>query len=51
MCGIADREPAREASKRIVGDILMTAGEDLEDPSEYSPTVVKMSDEILDDTF
>ncbi|KAK4100831.1 hypothetical protein N658DRAFT_426770 [Parathielavia hyrcaniae] len=43
--------PAREASKRIVDDILLTAGEDLEDPSEYSPTVVKMNQDILDDTF
>ncbi|KAK4035360.1 chromatin modification-related protein EAF7-domain-containing protein [Parachaetomium inaequale] len=43
--------PAREASKRIVDNILLTAGEDLEDPSEYSPTVVKMNQDILDDTF
>ncbi|KAK3306636.1 DASH complex subunit Ask1-domain-containing protein [Chaetomium strumarium] len=43
--------PAREASKRIVDNILLTAGEDLEDPSEYSPTVVKMNHDILDDTF
>jgi DASH complex subunit ASK1 len=49
---VADlRRPAREASKRIVDDILLTAGEDLEDPSEYSPTVVKMNKDILDDTF
>ncbi|KAL2170315.1 hypothetical protein VTG60DRAFT_4994 [Thermothelomyces hinnuleus] len=43
--------PAREASKRIVDNILLTAGEDLDDPSEYSPTVVKMNKDILDDTF
>ncbi|KAL2159833.1 hypothetical protein VTH06DRAFT_1966 [Thermothelomyces fergusii] len=43
--------PAREASKRIVDHILLTAGEDLDDPSEYSPTVVKMNKDILDDTF
>ncbi|KAL2200402.1 chromatin modification-related protein EAF7-domain-containing protein [Corynascus similis CBS 632.67] len=43
--------PAREASKRIVDNILLTAGEDLEDSSEYSPTVVKMNQDILDDTF
>lgn len=43
--------PAREASKRIVDNILLTAGEDLDDPSEYSPTVVKMNKNILDETF
>ncbi|KAK3905445.1 chromatin modification-related protein EAF7-domain-containing protein [Staphylotrichum tortipilum] len=43
--------PAREASKRIVDNILLTAGEDLDDPSEYSPTVIKMNQDILDDTF
>lgn len=42
---------AREASKRIVDDILLTAGAELEGSSEYSPTVVKMSHDILDDTF
>lgn len=49
--GHANRGLAREASKRIVDNILLTAGEDLEDPSEYSPTVVKMNQDILDDTF
>lgn len=44
--------PAREASKRIVQDILLTAGEEINDnPSEYSPTMVKMNADILDDTF
>ncbi|KAL2120521.1 hypothetical protein VTJ04DRAFT_4548 [Mycothermus thermophilus] len=43
--------PAREASKRIVDNILLTAGEDLDDPDEYSPTMVKMKQDILDDTF
>ncbi|KAL2189534.1 CT20-domain-containing protein [Thermothelomyces heterothallicus CBS 203.75] len=38
-------------TKRIVDNILLTAGEDLDDPSEYSPTVVKMNKDILDDTF
>ncbi|KAJ4300459.1 hypothetical protein N0V88_003134 [Collariella sp. IMI 366227] len=42
--------PAREASRRIVDNILQTAGEDLEG-SEYSPTMVKMNHDILDDTF
>ena len=42
---------AREASKRIVDDILLTAGEELDESSEYSPTVVKMNPDILDDTF
>ncbi|KAI0888679.1 DASH complex subunit Ask1-domain-containing protein [Annulohypoxylon maeteangense] len=43
--------PAREASKRIVDDILITAGAAPEDSSEYSPTLVKMNQDILDDTF
>ncbi|KAI1386164.1 DASH complex subunit Ask1-domain-containing protein [Hypoxylon trugodes] len=43
--------PAREASKRIVDDILITAGAGPEDSSEYSPTMVKMNQDILDDTF
>lgn len=44
---------AREASKRIVDDILLTAGaapQYLEE-DEYSPTMVKMNKAILDDTF
>jgi DASH complex subunit ASK1 len=41
---------AREASKRIVEDLLLTAG-DAPDESEYSPTMVKMNPDILDDTF
>ncbi|KAI1205713.1 DASH complex subunit Ask1-domain-containing protein [Annulohypoxylon truncatum] len=43
--------PAREASKRIVDDILITAGAAPETSSEYSPTLVKMNQDILDDTF
>ncbi|ORY64888.1 Spc98 family-domain-containing protein [Pseudomassariella vexata] len=45
--------PAREASKRIVEDILMTAGAAPEygESSDYSPTMVKMNQDILDDTF
>jgi DASH complex subunit ASK1 len=46
---------AREASKRIVDDILLTAGEAPEfvdrADEEYSPTMVKMNEDILDDTF
>lgn len=47
-------EIAREASKRIVEDILLTAGaapEYVDDEEEYSPTMVKMNQDILDDTF
>ena len=48
----ADMFPtAREASKRIVDNILMTAGEYEGESEEYSPTVVKMNHDILDDTF
>ncbi|KAI0021264.1 Spc98 family-domain-containing protein [Xylariomycetidae sp. FL0641] len=43
--------PAREASRRIVDDILIGAGANPEDSSEYSPTMVKMNQDILDDTF
>ncbi|CAJ2514258.1 Uu.00g023770.m01.CDS01 [Anthostomella pinea] len=43
--------PAREASRRIVDDILITAGAAPEDPNEYSPTMVHMNQDILDDTF
>ncbi|KAG6064777.1 hypothetical protein E4U32_008090 [Claviceps aff. humidiphila group G2b] len=42
--------PAREASRRIVDDILTDAGAEL-GSSEYSPTMVKMSKDILNDTF
>jgi DASH complex subunit ASK1 len=42
--------PAREASRRIVDDILLDAGAD-PDSSEYSPTMVKMNENILDDSF
>lgn len=41
---------AREASRRIVDDILMDAGADMES-SEYSPTMVKMNEDILNDSF
>ncbi|KAH8912556.1 hypothetical protein BR93DRAFT_84577 [Coniochaeta sp. PMI_546] len=43
--------PAREASKRIVEDILMTAGAEPDEDGEYSPTMVKMNPNVLDDTF
>ncbi|CAM1511384.1 Fc.00g088970.m01.CDS01 [Cosmosporella sp. VM-42] len=42
--------PAREASKRIVDDILLDAGAD-PNSSEYSPTMVKMNEDILNDSF
>ncbi|KAH8156878.1 hypothetical protein CIB48_g11369 [Xylaria polymorpha] len=42
--------PAREASRRIVDDILITAGAGPEE-SENSPTMVKMNHDILDDSF
>lgn len=51
--------PAREASKRIVEDLLLTAGADATDDIEDddyefeipSPSVVKPGWEIDDDTF
>ncbi|OAQ97019.1 hypothetical protein LLEC1_03894 [Akanthomyces lecanii] len=42
--------PAREASKRIVDDILTDAGANPAS-SEYSPTLVKMNEDILNDSF
>ncbi|KAL7938069.1 DASH complex subunit Ask1 domain-containing protein [Trichoderma chlorosporum] len=42
--------PAREASRRIVDDILLDAGAGA-DSSEYSPSMVKMNDDILNDSF
>ncbi|KAJ4270313.1 DASH complex subunit ask1 [Fusarium torreyae] len=42
--------PAREASQRIVGDILLDAGAD-PNSSEYSPSMVKMNEDILNDSF
>ncbi|KAI5463284.1 DASH complex subunit Ask1-domain-containing protein [Mariannaea sp. PMI_226] len=42
--------PAREASQRIVGDILIDAGAD-PNSSEYSPSMVKMNEDILNDSF
>ncbi|KAL6896327.1 DASH complex subunit Ask1 domain-containing protein [Trichoderma evansii] len=42
--------PAKEASKRIVDDILLDAGAGA-DSSEYSPSMVKMNEDILNDSF
>lgn len=43
--------PAREASKKIVEDLLTTAGADFDDTDELdSPSMVKMKDD-LDDSF
>ncbi|KAI3338783.1 DASH complex subunit Ask1-domain-containing protein [Ustulina deusta] len=43
--------PAREASRRIVDDILITAGAVPEESLEDSPSMVQMNHDILDDTF
>jgi DASH complex subunit ASK1 len=49
---VADLLAAREASKRIVEDLLLTAGAGREDTDgEDSPSMVKMKDDILDDSF
>lgn len=43
---------AREASRRIVDDILITAGAAPEEfAEEHSPTMVNVNHDILDDTF
>lgn len=41
---------AREASKRIVEDLLTTAGAGLDDDGDDSPSVVAMKDDF-DDSF
>jgi len=38
--------PAREASKRIVEDLLTTAGVGLDTDGEDSPSMVKMKDDL-----
>ena len=50
--GRANEFPAREASKRIVEDLLTTAGAGFNDTDtlEDSPSVVAMKDE-LEDSF
>lgn len=42
--------PAREASKKIVENLLLTAGE-MPESSEFSPSVVKMNPDLMDETF
>ncbi|KAJ5728925.1 uncharacterized protein N7483_003433 [Penicillium malachiteum] len=44
--------PAREASKRIVGDLLATAGAgDITDDLDDSPSVIRRTERLEDDTF
>ncbi|EEP78781.1 predicted protein [Uncinocarpus reesii 1704] len=48
------KTPAKEASKRIVSDLLHTAGADTTeefDKLEYSPTLVRRMEGLEDDTF
>ena len=42
---------AREASKRIVEDLLLTAGGDISDELEDSPSIVKRGGLLEEDTF
>ena len=42
---------AREASKLIVEDLLLTAGGNVTDDLEESPSVVKRHEEDLDESF
>ena len=43
---------AREASRRIVEDLIYTAGGDMDDmPEEYSPSIVVKGNSYQDDTF
>lgn len=43
--------PAREAGRRIVEDLLMTAGAGGYEEEEDSPSMVKPSNSLLDDSF
>lgn len=46
------RTPAREASKRIVEDLLLTAGGNVtDDVDEDSPSVIKRGGLLDEDTF
>jgi DASH complex subunit ASK1 len=44
---------AREASKQIVEDLLLTAGGDIDEdlPEEYSPSIIMKGNQFQDDTF
>jgi DASH complex subunit ASK1 len=43
---------AREASRRIVEDLLYSAGGDISDePEEYSPSIVRRDHNFQDETF
>ncbi len=42
---------AREASKRIVEDLLLTAGGNVTDDFEESPSVVRRHEGQLEDSF
>jgi len=50
---LADATIAREASKRIVEDLLLTAGGDVTDEleEEDSPSVVRKTGALDEDTF
>lgn len=48
---LTNTTPAREASRHIVDNILLAAGAEPDESEEYSPTMVKMNPNILDDTF
>lgn len=43
--------PARDVSKRIVADLLMTAGAGADSEDGDSPSIVRMQNDLLDDTF
>ena len=47
----ADSNLAREASKRIVDDLLMTAGGNSTDDFDDSPSVIGKGLSLEDDTF
>ena len=47
---MANEEAAREASKKILEDLLMTAGANDHDDEDDSPSIVKMQS-VMDDTF
>jgi DASH complex subunit ASK1 len=50
-CKLTDKSfTAKQASKQIVDSILIDAGENPES-SEFSPSLVKINENLLDDSF
>jgi hypothetical protein len=52
MSGTTNAMTAREASRRIVQDLLFEAGDHMpQEQEEYSPSIVMKRENYVDDTF